>query len=126
MTRPLIDPRMLGRLTAFYPAAVTIQQASASLAADGQPIATWSDVSGLAGLAGTVGPVDQSRADRAETRRSDFTEVARRRLISLAGAYPAITSAMRAVVDGTAYNILGVELDSHAVTTRLYVEAVSV
>lgn len=127
MTRPLIDPRMLGRLSRFYPSSVTIQQASTSLAADGQPVASWSDVTGLTGLAGSVGPVDLTRADRAETRRPEFTEVARRRLISLAGAYPTITSAMRAVVDGTdTYNILAVELDSHGVTTRLYGEAVSV
>lgn len=122
----LIDPRMLGRLADFYPDAVTIQANSPTRDADGQPIPSWSAVAGLADLPCAVGPVVETSIDRAESRRPAFTVSTRNRRISIAGAYPTITTAHRALVNGSdAYTIVGAEVDSHGMTTRLLCEIVS-
>lgn len=44
----------------------------------------------------------------------------------LYGCYPAITVAMRAVIDGTVYDIVGVRHDSEAIFTYLALKTVSV
>jgi len=44
----------------------------------------------------------------------------------LAGEYLAVTPVHRAVIDGTVYDISGVEHDSHSAMTRLRLRIVSV
>ena len=116
----LIHPRFLSSLAAtFYPSSCTIQQPTETQDAYGQPVVTaWPDVAGLANLPCSIAPFSGS-PEKAEIKRADGTIEIITHHISIAGHYPTITNKMRAVVDGVAYDIRAVEIDSHATMTRL-------
>lgn len=121
----LVHPRLLSSLgQRFYPASCTIQQATEAQDAVGQPIATWATVAGLANLPCAVAPFGGS-TEASQRNRPDSTVDAATHAISVAGYYPAIINKMRAVVAGVAYDIVGVETDSHATMTRLRVVIVT-
>ncbi len=121
----MIHPRMLASLSQFYPSSCTIQRSVLSQDDYGEPTAVWSDLADHVDLACGVAPISAGSPTGAnEYRRADLTVTTATHHIALAGNYPTITPAMRAVVDGVAWNILGVEHDSHGVTTRLKVERV--
>ena len=91
---------------------VTIQEQTGGRDAYGEPADTWTDVAGLQDLAAAVGS-DPGR----EARRSGDTISTATHSIVLAGHYPEISTANRAVVDDTEiHDIVSVE---HSVSQRL-------
>lgn len=116
----LISPRMLGSLTAFYPSLCTIQQNTPVADSYGQPIAAWANLAGHVGLACAV----MSGGGR-EMKLPNQTYTVASHVILLAGHYPTITTAMRAVVGGVNYDILSVESDSQSTMTRLACQVVT-
>jgi hypothetical protein len=116
----IVHPRLLQMLPRFYSSTCTIQQAIEAQDAVGQPIPTWANVAGLANLPCAVAPLAPS-PERAERSRADSTIEVATHHISIAGYHPTIANKMRAVVAAVAYDIIGAEVDSHAITTRLRV-----
>lgn len=110
----IISARMLPRLGAFYPAAVTIQAATLTRDAFGEPRPAWADVSGLTDLPGQLAPAAEDKLQRLGLTVERTTHV-----LALGGHYPTITPAQQALVDGTAYEITGVRHDSQGVQTYL-------
>ena len=111
----LIHPRMLSSLEAtFYVATCTIQEATETQDAYGQPIPAWADVVGLTDLACSVAALSEN-----EQRRPVGTISEETHHISIAGYYAAVLPTMRAVVATVNYDIVAVEYDSHNIMTRL-------
>jgi hypothetical protein len=112
---------MLARLADFYPSTVTIQQATENVdATTGEVTTSWADYAGHVGLACSQGP-----SGGVEVKQSDQTYVVANWTIALRGYYPTITEKMQAVIDGTAYEILLVQNDSHAQMTRILTRKVT-
>lgn len=121
--RPIVDPRLMARLPrAHYRQAVTIQQATETQGSDGEIVQAWADVPGLVDLPCQVSPVTAERSY--ERRLPDHTYQRATHKINVAGHYPAIVETMRAVVGGTAYDILLVTQTSQGDHTELVVELV--
>lgn len=114
--------RGLRGVAAFYPSRVTIQAATVgSRDGAGAPVTNWATLAGHANLPASLAPTSGA----AERRLAQMTVTTETYTVALAGGFPAITERMRAVVDGTAYDILAVDIDSHGATTRLIVERVT-
>lgn len=114
----IVHPRMLEGLALFYPSLCTIQQATLAQDAVGEPLATWADL--LQALPCRVSP-----AGGQERKLPNQTYGVASHTINLRGHYPSITIAMRAVVDSVNYDVLSVEHDGNAYTTRLQVQVVA-
>jgi hypothetical protein len=99
MQTTFIDSRMAGALgTGPFPSLCTIQSATDSTGAGGEPVRTWSDVTGMSGIPCRV----SLRAGRQVLGTSlEFGTTTHR--ISLAGDYPAITRQNRAIVGDITY-----------------------
>lgn len=112
--------RQVGR---FFPAVVTIEQATETQAEDGRVVETWTAVPDLVNLHGNIAIAASSEKDLAA-----FTSLATRRILNLGGAY-VVTETMRArVMQGeaeTVYGITAVGRDSLAHMTRLELEVLS-
>ena len=114
MTRSIFDPRMMETLADYFPSLCTIQEDVGVENDYGQVVHSWSDVAGHVEIPCAHGP-NKGR----EVKQSDQTYVVSNYTLSLRGYYPTITEKMRAVVDGTVFDILLVQCDSHGVTTRI-------
>lgn len=120
MARNLIHPRMMQAITPrFYPSVVTFQERSSSQDSYGQPIETWSNVSGLIDLDCRIAPTGGS-----EPRSQQQIVTVGTHRIALTGIH-AVATAMRAVIGGVNYNILTVENDGQANATYCNAEIVS-
>jgi hypothetical protein len=114
---------------------VTIQQPTGEQTADGSPLATggdtgdgWNNVAGLINLQCMNGPEADARI-RAKTNRDvDYVEAFQFRHLFLPGYYPQIEQFdnWRAIVDGQAYDPIGVETDSQFSQTRLLLQLAGV
>lgn len=94
---------------------VTIEERAATRDSYGQVTGAWAPVAGLSDLPGTVGMA----AGRESERGVDTLTVATHAIV-LAGYHPEITTAMRAVVDGTVvHDIEVVHHDSRLRVTEL-------
>ena len=120
MARSLIHPRMLSKLGSFYPSRCSIQRAMVTKDSYGQDIPSWLDFGAYVNIPCAVSP-----SGGQEVTRPDMTVVVSSHTIALAGYCPAITTAHRAVVDGTSYNILSVERDQLGSMTRLRCQIVA-
>ena len=123
-TAALTDPSMLTTLAGFFNATCTIQERTDTADAVGQMIPAWSDLTGHVDIGCRIAPLEASRA-AGRRQHEDMTVSTTARVIVLAGCYPSITTAMRAVVAGTAYTIVRVLSDSEALCTELIVEVVT-
>ena len=125
MAASIVHPGLmhgLRGLAALYPSRATVQAATVtSRNAAGEPVTSWAALAGHANLPAALAPTSGA----AERRLAQLTVTTESYTVALAGGYPAITEQMRVVVDGVAYNILAVDLDSHGATTRLLVERVT-
>lgn len=114
------SPRGLGPM--LSPRSVTIEEPVGARDTLGQPADTWSAVDDLEDLPAVVGPESSGR----EARRSGDTIYVGTHVIVLGGYYPEITTAHRAVVDGTeVHDIVEVEHSSTLTLTRLGTRIVS-
>lgn len=110
----LISSRMLDGLTAFFPSLCTIKGATLAQDAYGEPTETWTTVSGLSSLAARVAPAREREYQAVGLLVEESTHLA-----ALQGYYVTITPAMRAVIDGVAYDVTGVHHDGQATMTYL-------
>ncbi len=119
MTRAIFDPRMMTTLADYFPSLCTIQEDVGVY--DGYSDNTdWQTFAGHAEIPCSHGP-NKGR----EVKKPDQTYVVSNYTLSLRGYYPTITEKMRAVVDGTVFEILLVQSSSHGVTTRILTREVT-
>ncbi|MEW6223192.1 MAG: hypothetical protein AB1627_01045 [Chloroflexota bacterium] len=122
MPSSLVHPRLAERLIAhgFYPSAATVEADTPTRTASGAEVHAWSPVTGLADIPAAVAPMIFTR--RGESRSSELTAAETTHRIGLAGAWPAITAAMRLVVSGQhagIYDIVRPDTDSQTGFTVL-------
>lgn len=125
--RAIIDPRLRASLDNFYESRCTIQLAQYVQTAANQkvldPAQPWVNVVGMVNLLCRLSPLIEIRPTDNEQRSADMLSKTRARQCKLQDYFPAIqVRDMRAVVDGEAYSIVGVEHDGSKFTTRLRLE----
>ncbi len=119
MARSLIHPRLQTSIRLrFYPSLATVQSPDSAQDPHGQPIPAWADV--LTDVACRIMPTGGS-----EPRNDDQTITIGMHRVAFDSHQPTITTSMRVLVDGTAYNILAVEHDGESLNTYLNVEVVT-
>lgn len=123
MVRPLIDNRLLGSLSDFYPQVCTVQYGTETRDAFGEPITTWASVVGLENLACRIAPSSANRQREIERDAQTITIATHR--IGLRGYYPTIIPKMRVVSDSKTYDILLIEVDAQHESTYLDCEVVT-
>jgi hypothetical protein len=118
--RGIVHPLMLERIQPnFYPSLCTIQEPNGTRSSSGYLVPNPTDLPGHIDLPCRIAP----RSTR-EVRDENQTYVNATHHIALGGYYPDITEVMLAVVDGTTYDIEGVEWDGNQKTTRLFVRII--
>ena len=114
---------------------VTIQQPTGQQTADGSPLMTggdtgdgWNNVAGLIDLPCMNGPEADARIRAKTEKQADYIEAFQFRHLFMPGYYPQIEQFdnWRAVVDGQAYDPIGVETDSQFTQTRLLLQLAGV
>lgn len=123
----IVHPRLAASIGAvgFHPQRVTIQTPTATTNTFGETTSTWATLDGHADIPARMAPGTSgtgSMAREQELRRADQTLVTDPYRIGLARHCPEVTTAHRALVDGTAYDILTVESDAQDALTWLVVE----
>jgi len=121
----IVHPNLTTKLTretgGFFPDTGAVQ-AKTITNNQGNPSASWSNVSGLDEIRCAIAAVNANEV-RAETHA--YSESTHKALLD--GSYPTIdATAHRFLVGSIAYDILGVEHDSQGVTTRLMLRQVAV
>lgn len=116
-----IDPLMGLALDDFFASRCTIQARTATRDATGQATPAWADLAGHVAIHCQL----YSKAAAYEQRQPAQTITVQQWTCALREAYPAITTLHRAVVDGTAYDVVGVSTDSAGHATYLTLELVS-
>ncbi len=121
MTRPLIHPSLMTRLTpSFLPTSGTVQVGTEAQSSTGYPAMSWATLAGHAGIRCAVWPVDASERREAQRVYAEATHVA-----LLDAVYASILPKHRFLVGSTAYEIVGVDVDSQSVATRLHLRLVT-
>lgn len=117
------------RATGLQISLATFQAPSADLST-GFPLDVWIDVPGLIGIHCQLGPETDMSVVANEQRTQPMVTSTNLHRLELDDYYPTIEAGWRngwrAVVDGTAYDISGVENDSQKQVTRLCVRSVSI
>lgn len=123
--RSLIHKELAGRLErSFFSRTVTIEAFSTVRTASGYRAPTPGEVADLRDLAAAIAPV--ARRGNEERRYETMTVAESTHDILLLGAYPHITTHMRAVDDADeVYDILKVDVDDQRTLTRLQVRQVT-
>lgn len=125
----LVHPQMLVQLDAagFFPSSCDIQERAAGVDAYGVPNGGWADAAGLSNIACSVhtSPYMGGALSRQEAKLADQTITTGITRIVLAGRYEGITTSHRAVVDGTTYDVTGVNHDAYGAMTELLVQQVT-
>lgn len=116
----LIHPRFRNALAKHFPKTCTIQEATETRTDSGAVVPTWSNLAGHVDLTAALDMVTAS-----ERRNPWGTYAEASHVIALLGHYPNITNDHRAVVEGTNYDILGVEHDALSQLTYLPVRRVT-
>lgn len=118
----LIHPHLLEHLEeTFFPSLATIQVVTLAVNAYREPVETWANLALHVDIPCAIAP---AKADERASPNMTVAETTHTAI--LAGDYQTVTPVHRAVIDGTVYNIAGVEHDSHHITTRLRLRIVSV
>ena len=121
--------------TGLFVSLVTIQQPTGEQTADGSPLMTggdsgdgWNNVAGLVNIQAMNGPEADARIRAKTERQIEQIEAFQFRHLLLGGYYPQIEQAdnWRAVVDGQAYDPIGIESDSQSSQTRLLLQLAGV
>lgn len=110
---------------------VTIQQPTGEQTADGSPLMTggdsgdgWNNVAGLINLQCMNGPEADARIRAKTERQTEYIEAFQFRHLFLPGYFPQIQQFdnWRAIVDGQAYDPMGIENDSQRTQTRILLQ----
>jgi hypothetical protein len=115
----IMSPRMLSSLAAYFPSSCAIQEATSTQNSYGEPASTWANKTGYTSIACAV-----SSAGGKEVKMPNMTYAVASHTVLLAGSYPAITPANRAVVGSLTLDILAVESDPLGTLTRLQCQVV--
>lgn len=123
----LVHPQMLAQLeqAGFFPSSATFYAQASGVDSYGRRNGSWAAVTALSDLACSVNRPSRSRGAPQEVRRDDVTITTATHEIVLAGAYPAVTTKMRAVVDGVTYDVLSVVCDAQGASTVVMAELVT-
>ena len=113
----LAHPRLLGNLKAVFPGRCTIQSKTVTPDQYGAPSETWTTVA--ANIPCSIAPMVVENIRAYERTDDDKTVSLNPHRITLRGRWPQVATSMRAVVEGVAWDINGVEHDSQGVYTRL-------
>ncbi len=125
--RPMFDPRMLNRLSGFFPSTVRIISRTNEPDSMGSPVND--DVVLYEDIPCVIAPFNDIIPISGERQLEQYTYDTTTHRITLKGYYPEVTAKMLAVTSTepfVSYNILGVEHDSHSYTTRLIVNVVTI
>lgn len=127
MRYPLIDSRLRKRIMQHWPSRCNIQSVNYTLTASNQKMpGTNTDVVGMFDIPCRLGPFIDTRLTDTEHRTQSILSKSLSRRCKLGGYYPAIdTRRMVAVVDGSLYQIRGVEHDSERAHTSLRLEVIT-
>jgi len=116
---------VVDRLSALFDQTCTIRQNEGTTAdAAGQPTPDWQALTGHVGLACRIAPVS-ALASTGQSRRAEMVVDRATHIIVLPGPYPDVTTAMRAVVGSTSYQIVRIVRDSEQLLCELEVELVT-
>ncbi|MCB0056471.1 MAG: hypothetical protein KDE45_05575 [Caldilineaceae bacterium] len=132
--RTIVHPRRHTNQRRAYRQTCTIQEATETRQPNGEVVLTWADVGGLTALPCVfANEAGLGRVSRQERRKSDATDVVATYLCALGGHYAAITEQHRAAITDERtpnlrgyYNIIGIDHDSQASTTRLRLEQAAI
>ena len=121
MTAAIIHPRLLAATPAgFFPSRCTVEAKTVTLDAFGDGQEGWLSVPALVDVACAKAPLTAE-----ELQAAGYTATDQVWNVLLAGGYPTITTAHRAVVDGEAFDIDAAETDQTGTVTRLRVRSVT-
>lgn len=122
--RPILDPRMLERLSGFFPTTIDILSTTNAPDSMGSPVDDFTIV--YEGIPAAIAPIHDLIPIAGEMKTATLNYNTDTRHVTLKGYYPNITEKMVMVADAETYNILGVEHDMFLVLTRLVVELVTI
>ncbi len=121
MTRPLFHGDMMTELRDFFPSTVTIQTWTETQdAVTGEITTSWSDFAGHVDMTCAHAPTGGQ-----EVQLADQTYVVSNYTILINSYHSDITEKMRAVLDGTNWEILLVQADSFHGMTRILTRTVT-
>lgn len=121
MTAAIIHPRFMAAMPAgFFPSRCTIEARTATLDQFGDEQVSWLSVPAVVDV-----PCVKAPLNAMERQAAGYTATDQAWHVLLSGAYPAITTAQRAVVDGGTFDIDAVETDQTGTVTRLRVRSVT-
>lgn len=103
----------------FFASTATVQRATITQSSTGAEVRTWGTLAGHAGLACRIAP---ATANEVRSQTQIFAEYTH--TVVIAGYYATVTELDRVVVDGSTYEIVGVEFDGNDQMTRLRVRVV--
>lgn len=115
--RSIVDARLTGQLVTagHYPQTVTVERATRTRDAYGEPVISWTAIAGMTDLAAAIAPASDSEVATATGVYSDATDT-----ILLPAAYPTITAGDRVTdASGRAWDILAVDIGPHDGWTNL-------
>jgi hypothetical protein len=121
--------------TGLFVSQVTIQQPTGEQTADGSPASTggdsgdgWNNVPGLVNIQAMNAPEADARIRAKTERQTEYIEAYQYRHLLLAGYYPQVEQFdnWRAIVDGQAWDPIGVESDSQGTQTRILLQLAGV
>lgn len=97
------------------------------LGPSGSPTAAYVAVSGLTGLRAMKAPINPFQSPRVDETKSTGDQLTEQdEHVLLESYYPTITTANRADIDGTTYDIVTVEGDSQGQMTRMRVRLANI
>jgi hypothetical protein len=111
--------------TGLFVSLCTIQQPSGVLGSSGYPDGAWVIVAGLVDIACMAAPVGLAHVHATEVKGAEVLGLQPKHVL-LDSYYPTIVSKWRAVIDGVAHDIVGVEHDSQYQMTRMEVRLASI
>ncbi len=116
----LVRPGWLTRLApTFFASTATVQRATVTQSSTGAEVRSWATLSGHSGLRCRIAP---ATANEVRSQTQVFAEYTH--TVVIAGYYATVTELDRVVVDGSTYEIVGVEFDGNDQMTRLRVRVV--
>ena len=116
--------------TGLFVSLCTIQAPSGGFGPSGAPVGPYADVAGLVNIPCTAPPPGETRILSTEVKELAEIMAAQLKHVLLDNYYPTLEAGVRvgwqALIDGTAYDILGAESDSNGQMTRMEVKLATI
>lgn len=124
--RPMFDPRMLDRLSVFFPSTVAVMEFIEEPDSMGSPIYEYTVVEDLGFIPCAIAPFNDIIPISGERKLENLSYNTATHRITLKGYYPQITTKMVLIFEEKQHNILGIEFDSHQTSTRIICNEVTI